>query len=336
MMKIFRLIRPLLIVVAALAAVPSSWGWGCKGHEIVALVAEAHLNSHARAIAFKILADGPISSSLSRYCKEPGLDPFVDSSTWADDERTIAPDTAPWHFIDIPRGAPKSSMAQYCPTQEGLPGRRLVEPGRSGGCVTSALASQLAILRDPAATAQARADALRFIIHFVGDIHQPMHDTTNNDRGGNCVPVGFFGRAPRETNPTQESYAPNLHEVWDVEIIERFLNGQSLQQAADGLNRKFRARITAWQSKPADFTSWAWESHQKAESTAYGRLPVKVAIETPRSIESCADDDHVSTRMLHLNENLDAAYQDAAAPVAQEQLAKAGIRLAALLNSIWP
>ncbi len=314
--------RTLLIAFASLAAVPSTWGWGCKGHEIVALIAEAHLNSHARAIALKILADGPISSSLSRYCKEPGLDSFVGSSTWADDERAIVPDTAPWHFIDIPRGAPKSSMAQYCPP--------------ATGCVTAALANQLRILRDPNSTVEARADALRYVIHFVGDVHQPLHDTTNNDRGGNCVPVAFFGHSPRETNPTQESYAPNLHEVWDVEIIERFLNGQSLQQAAKGLDRTFRARIPAWQSKPADFTSWAWESHQKAESTAYGRLPVTVAIETPRSIESCADDDHVSTRMLHLNENLDAAYQDAAAPVAQELLAKAGIRLAALLNSIWP
>ncbi len=331
-----QLARATLIAFAALAAVPSAWGWGCKGHEIVALIAEAHLNSHARAIAFKILGDGPISSLLSRYCKDPGLDAFVDSSTWADDERTIAPDTAPWHFIDIPRGAPKSSIAQFCPPQEGLPGRRLVEPGRSGGCVTSALANQMKILRDPNSTAQARADALRYIIHFVGDIHQPLHDATNNDRGGNCVPVAFFAHAPRETNPTQESYAPNLHEVWDVEIIDRFLNGQTQEAAAANLNRQFRAKIPAWQSKPADFTSWAWESHQKAESIAYGRLPVKIAIETPRPIESCADDDHISTRMLHLNENLGAAYQDAAAPVVREQLARAGIRLAALLNSVWP
>jgi hypothetical protein len=329
------LTRTLLITFTAFAAVPSAWGWGCKGHEIVALVAEAHLNSHARAIALKILADGPISSSLSRYCKDPGLDPFVDSSTWADDERTIAPDTAPWHFIDIPRGAPRSSLAKYCRPQEGLPGRRLVEPGRSN-CVTAALTSQLAILRDPNATAQARADALRYVIHFVGDIHQPLHATTNSDRGGNCVPVAFFGYAARETNLTQESYSPNLHEVWDVEIIDEFLNGQTQERVAANLNREFRAKVRAWQSKPADFAAWAWESHQLAESTAYGQLPVAIAIETPRPIESCADDDHVSTRMLRLNEKLDTAYQDAAAPVVQEQLAKAGIRLAALLNSIWP
>ncbi len=320
--KTFRLIRPLLVTIAALCAIPSAWGWGCKGHEIVALIAEAHLTPRARAMAFKILADGPISPTLSRYCKEPDLDAFVDSSTWADDERTVLPDTAPWHFIDIPRGAAESTISEYCPA--------------ATGCITTALASQLVILRDSNATAQARADALRFIIHFVGDIHQPLHDTTNNDRGGNCVPVAFFDLAPKETNPTYETYNPNLHEVWDVEIIERFMNGQSPKQAADELETIFHAKLPAWQSQPANFTSWAWESHQLAESTTYGRLPAKIAIESPRPVESCADDDHISTRMLHLNENLGAEYQDAAAPVVREQLAKAGIRLAALLNSIWP
>jgi hypothetical protein len=170
----------------------------------------------------------------------------------------------------------------------------------------------------------------------VGDIHQPLHDATNSDRGGNCVPVAFFRHAPRETNSAEENYSPNLHEVWDVEIIDEFLNGQTQETAAANLNREFRAKIRAWQSKPADFASWAWESHQLAESTAYGRLPVKIAIEAPRPIESCADNDHVSTRMLRLNERLDTAYQDAAAPVVKGQLAKAGIRLAALLNSVWP
>lgn len=322
MKKTFPVIRPLLVVIAALYAIPSAWGWGCKGHEIVALIAEAHLTPRARAMAFKILADGPISPTLSRYCKEPDLDAFVDSSTWADDERTVLPDTAPWHFIDIPRGARESTISEYCP------------PATS--CITTALANQLVILRDSNATAQARADALRFIIHFVGDIHQPLHDTTNNDRGGNCVPVAFFDHATKETNPTYETYNPNLHEVWDVEIIERFMNGQTPQQAGGELETMFHAQLPAWQSQPANFKSWAWESHQLAESTTYGRLPVKIAIETPRLVESCADDDHISTRMLHLNENLSSEYQDAAAPIVREQLPKAGIRLAALLNAIWP
>jgi hypothetical protein len=317
-----QLTRIVLIAISALGATPCAWGWGCKGHEIVALVAEAHLTPRARAMAFKILADSPISPTLARYCKEQGLDPFVDSSTWADDERNVLPETGPWHFIDIPRGAPENSISEYCPP--------------ATGCVTSALATQLGILRDSGVTEQARADALRFVIHFVGDIHQPLHDTTNNDRGGNCVPVAFFDRAPRETNATQESYTPNLHELWDSEIIKRLLDAHTPEQAASELDATFRAEIPAWQSQPPNFTSWAWESHQLAEAVVYGRLPNKIAIETPRPVDRCADDDHVSTRMLGLNEKLGAEYQDAAAPVVREQLAKAGIRLAALLNSIWP
>ncbi|HXA77792.1 MAG TPA: S1/P1 nuclease [Candidatus Acidoferrales bacterium] len=317
-----RLTRTTLMAFVVLAAVPSAWGWGCQGHEIVALIAEAHLNPRARAIALKILADGPISPTLSRYCKEPGLDPFVDSSTWPDDIRTIRPDGSPWHFIDIPRGASESDIAKYCP------------PATS--CITGALADQLAILRNSNSSAQTRADALRFIIHFLGDIHQPLHDITNNDRGGNCVPVAFFNRMPKETNPTLENYNPNLHGVWDVDILERSMNGQTPQQAADDLDHKFQAQIQNWQSQPPNFVSWAWEGHQLGERIVYGQLPVEIAIETPRPVDRCADDDHISTRMLHLNESLGPAYQDAAAPVVREQLAKAGIRLAGLLNSIWP
>lgn len=274
-------------------------------------------------MAFKILADGPISPNLSRYCKELNLDAFANASTWADDERQIQPDTAPWHFINIPRGAPQSSLSEYCQ--------------QTNGCITSALAAMVAILKDGNSTPQARADALRYVIHFVGDIHQPLHATNNNDRGGNCVPVAFFGKAPHESNKTSESYSPNLHAVWDVNIIDQFSNDETPQQLADELNSKFHARELAWQSETPNFEKWAWESHELAERIAYGRLPAKIAIEAPvPELESCSGDNHISTRMLQLNEDLEADYQNAAGPVVEEQLAKAGIRLAALLDSIWP
>ena len=138
----------------------------------------------------EILAAGPISPDLRRFCGDSGLDAFADSSTWADDERTIRPETAGWHFLDIPRGAPKGDIAQYCPP--------------STGCVTSAIADQLAVLHNPGASPQARADALRYVIHFIVDLRQPLHGMTNNDLGGNCVPVTFDGHAPQETNPDSE------------------------------------------------------------------------------------------------------------------------------------
>ena len=328
-----RLVCVLFFALGFLAVAPSTWAWGCEGHQIVALIAEKHLNPHAAKMSREILDASAIDAALARYCKQTGLDAFVDSSTWADDERSVKPETGPWHFIDIPRGAAKGDLTQYCPP--------------TAGCVVMALAAQVRTLRDSRASAQARADALRFVIHFVGDIHQPLHATTNDDMGGNCVPVTFFDQAPEEKNVERESYSPNLHGVWDVGIIEHFAPPQDAkaptpQQVADEIGEagkigaEFGSRFSAWQERPTDFAAWAWESHELAEEVAYGRLPHKIAIERPETVESCAGDDHISTRMLRLDERLGDDYENSSAPVVQEQLAKAGARLAALLNSIWP
>jgi hypothetical protein len=317
-----RRICSILLLLAACGLAPSARGWGCTGHQVVALIAETNLNPHARAMVAQILAAGPIGPNLRRFCGDSGLDAFADSSTWADDERSVRPETAGWHFLDIPRGAPKGDIAQYCPP--------------ATGCITRAITEQLAVLRNPDADAQARADALRFIIHFIGDLHQPLHATTNDDRGGNCVPVAFFGRVPNETNPLNEDYKPNLHGVWDTDIIEHFADGQTPHEFADEMGRKFKAQISVWALEPADLGSWAWESHQVAEDTVYGDLPIKVAVEKEVVVKTCADDDHISTRMLRLHEQIGTGYQATAQAVAQEQLTKAGIRLAAVLNALWP
>lgn len=269
-----------------------------------------------------ILAAGPIDPDLRRYCGRSGLDAFVDSSTWADDERSVDPPTGAWHFIDIPRGAPHGDLAPYCPP--------------SSGCVTKAISAEVRVLRDSKSAAQAKADALRYVIHFVGDLHQPLHTTTNDDRGGNCVPVVLFDEAPEETSRAREDYRPNLHGAWDTTIIERWAHGRSSEQLADVLENKFRTQIAAWASQPVDVDAWAWESHDLAERVVYGDLPKAVAVEKPQQVDTCADDDHISTRMLKLDEQIGQRYQEAAEPVVEEQLAKAGARLAAVLNAAWP
>lgn len=315
------LVGSLVIVSASFGFVPSAQAWGCKGHQVIALIAERRLNPHARTVVAQILGDAPISPDLRRFCGDSGLDAFADSSTWADDERTVRPETADWHFIDIPRGVTKGDLEQYCPPD---------------GCVTRAILDELAVLRDAKASSQARGDALRFLIHFVGDLHQPLHATTNNDLGGNCVPVAFFGSAPQETDPARESYRPNLHGVWDTDILERFAQGKTPTQIAADLQDKFKTQLPAWQSEKTDVAAWAWESHEAAEKTVYGKLPSKIAVETPKLVKTCADDDHISTRMLKLNEVIGDEYQGAAAPVVEERLTQAGARLAATLNGLWP
>ena len=321
-MKKIQMLSLILVSVAAVGMAPPAWGWGCKGHQVVALIAEKHLNPRARLMVAEILDASPINPELPRFCGQSSTDAFADSSTWADDERSVRPDTAGWHFLDIPRGAPRGDFAQYCPA--------------SSGCVTSAIAEQLIVLRNPGASDQARADALRYVIHFIGDLHQPLHVTTNDDRGGNCVPVAFFDRVPVETNAVKEDYRPNLHGIWDTDIIEHFAQWRTVQQIADELESKFKAQIPSWISEPVDLASWAWESHQAAEDAVYGDLPVKVTIEAPRPVNTCADDGHISTRMLKLHEQVGGDYQKATEGVIQERLTRAGVRLASVLNALWP
>jgi nuclease S1 len=366
-----RICRLLLIGFALVGASPSAQAWGCKGHQVVALIAENHLTPRARSIALQILAAAPIDPLLAPYCRATG-DPLADASTWADDIRRLRPETAPWHFIDLPRNAHKSDIAKFCaPTKDAncrveargfssakndgreAPSSALVHPqlvfeistrqrtdgcASTQGCIVSALTEQLRILRDPSASPRARADALRFVIHFVGDIHQPMHTDSNNDLGGNCVPVTFFSHEPVQSGPQQGVLVPNLHEVWDVEILERFSATESPQVLARQLDRQFASHTRAWQSQPPNFRDWAWESHQLAESTAYGRLPHPLPIEALRPMTACATGADIAprSRVLKGDEDLADDYQRAAAPVIQEQFAKAGARLAALLNSLWP
>ena len=275
-----------LLVFAVLSLPAPARAWGCEGHQVVALLAEKHLTPHALAMANQILAEGPIDPSLSRYCKEGGVDAMADASTWPDDIRALRPETSPWHYVDIPLGTTRRDVEKFCDPKE--------------SCVTRAITDELAILRSPEAAPQKRADALRFLIHFVGDLHQPLHATTNNDQGGNCVPVAFFDALPQLRNPQTESYAPNLHGVWDTNILARATEGKTVDQVASDLDQSFRMKIARWQEGRPDVDAWAWESYQLAVKKVYGKLPARIPVETPQPVTSCADDNHVSARMLKL------------------------------------
>lgn len=326
----------LLFLLCVLFAAPAAFAWGCQGHEIVALIAEAHLNPRALAMANDILKNAPVDPNVTRFCKEE-VDAFAASSTWPDDIRRVRPEATPWHFIDIPRDAKQSDIEKYCPQDK--------------GCILSALKAQFAVLQSNTTDPKARADALRFVIHFIGDMHQPLHDVDNGDFGGNCVPVAFFGTQPQLRNPQTESYAPNLHGVWDTDILVHSMGQKTVQQLADELPQRYASQLRSWQKLeivtvetpsvakfilPSTFDKWSWETHLLAEQYVYGKLPTRIPVEAPVHMAACSDNNHVSTRMLALHEDLEQPYEDAATPVVHEQLAKAGIRLAAVLNALWP
>jgi len=321
-----RAILACLVFAVAISLPAPARAWGCEGHQAIALLAEKHLTPHAHATVNKILSDSAIDPSLNRYCKEGGIDAMADAATWADDFRTLHPETGPWHYVDVPLGTPlrglRKSVEKFCDPKE--------------GCVTRAIEDQIAILRSPESDPQKKADALRFLIHFVGDMHQPLHATSNNDQGGNCVPVTYIDAVPELRNSVTESYVPNLHGVWDTIILARATTGKTVDQVAAELDKSFGRKISRWQKGPADPDAWVAESYQLATKKAYGKLPVRIPVEPPQPIMSCADDNHVSTRMLKLNEHLEERYQTMAVPIVRQRVAQAGARLALLLNQLWP
>jgi hypothetical protein len=315
---IFRFVPPrpgvlASLLIAALATAPAAVAWGCKGHQTIALIAEKHLTPEAKELVFSLLSANPIDPQVKRYCGTAVGDPMGDAATWADDVRGEQKN-GPWHYIDIPRGAPRGPLEAFCGKQ---------------GCVVSAIAEQVAILRDKNASGAKRADAVRYIIHFVGDLHQPLHSTTNADQGGNCVPVKYFWRQAHERG---HGYSPNLHSLWDSAILERDSEGADPGEYAEMLEVNFAGMIEGWQKAGVHVEDWVWESHEAAETTVYGDLTPKVAIEPNVPVHSCSDDNNIGERLLKEHITLGEAYQGQAAPVVERRVEQAGVRLAMILN----
>ncbi len=310
-------VSTLLLLVTAHGAA----AWGCEGHEAIARLAERLLDARTRAAVTALLRSSPIDPALARYCGR-ATDPMVDASTWADDVRKERPGTAAWHFIDVPRRVEAASVdyRQYCP---------------GGGCLVDAIVRQFAVVRSGAA-APARAEALRFLIHLVADAHQPLHTTTNGDRGGNCLPVWYYGHAPKE-GPFATAH-PNLHTIWDSSAIRGIMRRQHLQTAdalasfLDDAGHPSAGRTTP---TTAVVLGWVIASHQVARDVAYGDLPVPVPFEDAPRLRSCEQNDRVGRRLDALHEVVAQRYEASARPAIEQQLAAAAIHLAETLRAAF-
>ena len=310
----------LLWSFASVFFAPPAHAWGCKGHQAVAYIAGKHLSPEARQFVQKILQENPVEPSLKRYCGNALTDLLADAATWPDDVRNDRKN-GPWHYIDIPRGKQKGALEPYC---------------GAAGCLPRAIEEQRAILKDKSAAGAKRAEALRYLIHFVGDLHQPLHATTNGDNGGNCTPVKFFRHEPllNPLHPESEDYSPNLHQIWDTEILERDMEISNPRRYADELDEKFRTQNAAWEAAGIHVENWAWESHERAEQRVYRAFKKKMGIEPDVNPATCADNKHIGKRMFELHLAVGEAYQNGAARIVEESLAEAGVRLAMILNEV--
>jgi hypothetical protein len=295
---VFRNAIPIAVVCLGLCMPSLSLGWGAGGHMITAQVAFNRLTPHAKAQAKMLLAIPINPAATSAKSKD-----FVNAAHWADDIRS-SPDFAaipPLHFID------KAFSTD---------GTRLPAVPRPN--IVTALRDNVKILKT-SRDKNAQAQALRFIIHFVGDIHQPLHCTTRvdsahatGDRGGNLENI----KIPAGAGATQTI---NLHKYWD-DGIESFPKGgpgflppplSKISPAADLAMRGNPASDRALQlNAPFNFQEWANESFDLAKGVAYNGITNG---STPN-----------------------AAYRTKALQVARQRAAWGGYRLAALLNSIWP
>ena len=327
-MKI-RLLGPALVLcVLVFFESRPVFAWGCKGHQTVALLAKKHLTPAAKTLADKFLAIDP-GRHLSGGCNTTGLDAYAAASTWADAVRgQDGVNDGGWHFVDIPRGSfDQSVIAGIC--------------SGSDSCVVDAIKAQLGILEDSSKTDQERAAAVRYIIHFAGDIHQPLHCANNGDKGGNCVALTFFKDKPNpvknQGNVVPDTYKPELHSIWDTDMVEKDMTaaGAATSQAyADFLDSKFASNIPGWQAETITEEDWAWDSFQHAEDFVYGDLPKLISIDKhpDATVKVCSDNNRVGNRMFHKHLKLAQPYQDDASDIIRERLAMAGIRLAMLLN----
>ena len=242
--------------------------WGRLAHRASARLAESRLSPQARAIIRDVL--------------EPG-ESLADASTWADENGREIRGSAGWHFVNVP-----ISAQHYDPRD-----------CRRSGCVISKIAEFRTVLLDRKASPSRRRTALRFYVHLIQDLHQPMHIADRNDRGGNNLQLRY-GRYDNT----------NLHQVWDSGLLRQgFRNETELVRKLEDLADQpesahwLKGRVEDW----AD------------ESLEVGRRAYLIP---------------GSTRSLRTGDSIGRDYERANLPLVTDRLARSGVRLAFLLNQI--
>ena len=272
MLKRFQMFSRLAIrfglAAAAITTIPcGAFAWGPDGHKIICTIAWDEMTPGARDRVKAIL-------HLDTRAD------FADTCNWADEYRATHMETIGWHIVRVPQGAASVDVQRDCSGPQ--------------SCIVARIESEIATLLG--GTAADPAAALKFLAHFVGDVHQPLHVSLADDRGGFNIEGTYFG-VPR-----------NLHGVWDYGIIEH--DGRAWGQIAGDLEAKITpAERAVWAaSKPLD---WANES-----------LEITLA---PAMRDVLRGDTF----------ELGEAYEKINLPVALQRMQQAGVRLGGILTSVF-
>ncbi|MFL6754069.1 MAG: S1/P1 nuclease [Sphingomicrobium sp.] len=270
--------KPWLFVAAAAASLlpsPAS-AWGKTGHRVVAAIADTQLSGLARARVEQILGPG---ESLDEAANWPDEMRSAPGPFW---QKT----TAAWHYVTL-----NGTIYDHAPPE---------------GDALEALNRFSKTLQDPKASRADKQLALRFIVHLVGDLHQPLHVGKCCDRGGNDVKVSWFGK------PT------NLHSVWDSQLVDE--EQLSFTELAAKLERHISPQdvVKWWDANPLD---WISESAE-VRDTLYPS-PAK-----PRKVENLKDEQPLLPELSY-------SYVYKFTPLMEQRLSQGGVRLAAFLNAVF-
>ncbi|MCY7389299.1 MAG: S1/P1 nuclease [Burkholderiales bacterium] len=274
--RIIAALMPLALLVSALLPT-ATFAWGAEGHRVTGLVAAELLTPRAR-MRINDLIPGADLGDIANYMD-------LNRNTLAQ----LIPNSDKWHYDNQPVCG-SASFEEYCP---------------NGECASARVPVLVKILADFTNPPEIRAMAARFLVHIVGDIHQPLHAADDGDAGANFKNILL----PGTTNVRR------LHSVWDSEFVRLTLRGSSEREFAQQLVSRYKAKeVREWQK--SDIRDWMNESHELSKSVTYAKLPSFVCREawTATPVE------------------LSQAYVNAAIEVIPTQLAKAGTRIAALLN----
>ncbi len=285
--------RPIAILsVASLLFHAPAWAWGELGHRLVAELAQRQLTQEADSRVRELLRDESVPTLA-------GVAMWADQLRGSDPERFKA--TGPWHYVNMPEGTCHFVAARDCP---------------EGACVVGAIEMQMRLLRDPAQPFEVRRDALKFVVHFVGDVHQPFHSSNRPDKGANTFQISLRTDIEPEEY-ARERYldglmATNLHSVWDYYV---------LASAKLPLGRY------------ADRLQTASRHPTAAARTTASRLSIELAQPDGWARESC---ELIDERTLYpRSHEMKVKYLKAMRPLAERRVALAGYRLARLLNEIF-
>jgi hypothetical protein len=287
----------LLILAVFVASCTAAPLWGQTGHTTIATIAQALLNSHATQQVLKLLPDN--DGQLAQI------------ANWADEVKYTP--AYEWskalHYINTPAWACDYDRSRDC-----------ISYGVANFCVDTAVQNYTARVQNASLPFDQQNEALKFLTHFVGDIHQPLHVGFLQDQGGNTI-YGYFLNFTNSTS---------LHEIWDTYIIDALVLSQfggNFSALPDYLLQQIQSG--AYES---DVGQWL----ECADSTPDNACSPEWAME---SVGFACNYSYVEADgVTHIANNfeLESDYYYRNYPIVELQLAKGGVRLANVLNQIWP